>query len=262
LGKKPVDPSAFWGIKDLVGPTDSKGPNPYLSDEPVSIVSLIDKSFADHVNPSQMLNEVTSANRWGYLTEISTKEELIEKLEQSPPAQLFYFFCHGYVPDHRASLPAATADFLRHKMERHEDSEPWQILINTLDRGSRDAMMFFGFGALRDSELGDLKISWEPRRPIVFLNMCHSANLMPSTQEGLARRFMDSSAAAVIGTESEMTACFADIFAREVIGKLANQENIGMAVLNARRHFHDQRNPLGFVYTLYGRWDAKLGAKS
>ena len=101
------------------------------------------------------------------------------------------------------------------------------------------------------------------RRPIIFLNMCHSAALVPSMTRGLLRLFLDCDAAVVIGTESAMTSVFAHAFALELFKHLFGGSDVGTALWRARRHFlaENLRNPLGLAYTLYGRATAKLGVR-
>jgi hypothetical protein len=78
---------------------------------------------------------------------------------------------------------------------------------------------------------------------------------------GLVRVFLDHNASAVVGTESPMTAVFADAFANLVFESLFGGDDIGTALWKARRHFlrDEVRNPLGLAYTLYGRANARLG---
>jgi hypothetical protein len=262
-GSRKADARSFWGLRYLVEQTNGRGPeNLHLSDKPVQIVSLIDAWFAGTVDHAGTLTEVAEAGKWAQVTQVNTKQGLIKSLTKAPPAQLFYFFCHGYTPGDRVGLPADALQLLRDEVGKSEHPEAWRILINRLDRGAHGAKMFFGFGELSNDDLVDEEFFSNPWRPVVFLNMCHSADLLPAMGEGLANRFINSGAAAVVGTECPMTAVFADLFARQVIEELARQNTIGMAVLEARRHFHEERNPLGLAYTLYGRSDARLGSES
>jgi hypothetical protein len=91
--------------------------------------------------------------------------------------------------------------------------------------------------------------------------MCQSADLMPSMSSGLVRVFLRHNASAVVGTESPMTAVFANEFAKVVFDALFSCHDIGTALWKARRHFltGNMRNPLGLAYTLYGRAVARLG---
>jgi CHAT domain-containing protein len=117
-----------------------------------------------------------------------------------------------------------------------------------------------GTSQIKESKIAGLQF-FEQRMPIVFLNMCQSADLLPSMTSGLVRVFLKKGAPAVVGTESPMTAVFAHTFAKRVLDDLFAGMDIGTALWNARRHFlsSNVRNPLGLAYTLYGRATVRLG---
>ena len=124
----------------------------------------------------------------------------------------------------------------------------------------KEPWIFIGNSQVEETELRKQKPFFQERRPIVFLNMCHSAGLLPSMNSGLVRLFLDRNASAVIGTESPMTPVFAHAFSEKVFGALLKGEDIGTSLRVARRHFLDLRNPLGLAYTLYGRAITRLGS--
>ncbi len=91
--------------------------------------------------------------------------------------------------------------------------------------------------------------------PIVILNMCESAQITPTLSEGFIPFFLGRKATAVIGTECPMTADFAHPFADNLLISLLAGDNIGIALLKARRSFLKSGEfmaPLGLAYTLYG----------
>jgi hypothetical protein len=221
---------------------------------------MVDPGFAGVVDHERTLREAAEAEGRCAVTAVATEDALLDALEEEEPAEIFYFFCHGFTPGDSPTLAADALRLLREEAEKLPDHTAWDLLLNRLAAVPGEAKMFFGNAELTDTELGAASFFRGGRRPIVFLNMCHSADLLPAMGRGLARRFIDSDAAAVIGTECPMTAVFADHFARATFEALARGETVGMAVLNARRRFHAERNPLGFAYTLYGRADARLGA--
>jgi len=116
--------------------------------------------------------------------------------------------------------------------------------------------------------LGDEITEWQlnrqaffnMRRPIVFLNVCQSAELLPSLSTGLVNTFLQHDAAAVVSTACPMPAVFASAFAEQVFNALFGGNDIGTALWKARRCFLESGNPLGLAYTLYGRATARLGA--
>jgi hypothetical protein len=96
------------------------------------------------------------------------------------------------------------------------------------------------------------------QRPLVFLNMCESAQVLPSLSDGFVPFFIRRGARGVIGTECSMTTLFADDFARAFLSRLFQGEAVGDTLLSLRRHYLDQGNPLGLAYTLYGDADLRL----
>ena len=104
-----------------------------------------------------------------------------------------------------------------------------------------------------------------PSRPLVFLNMCESAQLYPEISEGLIDVFLKKGACAVIGTEIPMLPSFADLFSREVLGRIFHHQDsdtkpmsVGQALYEVRRNFLEKNNPLGFAYTIFGDTSIRL----
>jgi hypothetical protein len=154
---------------------------------------------------------------------------------------------------------------LREKIEAIDESKPeraaLEILLTLTTKMIDEPWMYIGSSEIKESELRSQKFFCK-RRPIVFLNMCQSAELLPSLSGGLVRVFLDRNASAVIGTECPMTSVFANEFARALLDELFAANDVGTALWKARRRFlaEDIRNPLGLAYTLYGRAIAHLGA--
>jgi hypothetical protein len=92
-------------------------------------------------------------------------------------------------------------------------------------------------------------------RPLVFLNMCESAQVFPDISEGLIDTFLKQGARSVIGTEIPMLARFADLFSRRFFDLIVGPDeptSFGRALYELRRYYLDRGNPLAFAYTLYG----------
>jgi hypothetical protein len=123
-----------------------------------------------------------------------------------------------------------------------------------------ESWIHVGGGEIKESRLRQ-KNFFSKRRPLIFLNMCQSAELVPSLSSGFVRVFLDKNACAIVGTECPMTAVFAHEFAKQTFDHLLNGAGIGTALWEARRYFLSPqfRNPLGLAYTLYGRAAARLG---
>ena len=104
----------------------------------------------------------------------------------------------------------------------------------------------------------------EKGAPLVFLNMCESAQVFPTISEGLIDTFLKRGARTVIGTEMPMLPHFADLFSRRFFerflycGDGGAAPDAGVVLLELRRTFLSQKNPLGFAYTLFGDARARL----
>lgn len=96
------------------------------------------------------------------------------------------------------------------------------------------------------------------RKPIVFLNMCHSAQINPGLSTGFVGYFLQRGACAVIGTECPIPTFFAEAFAKALFDALATGKSLGDAVYEARRLTSEGENPLALAYSLYGNMHVRL----
>ncbi len=100
------------------------------------------------------------------------------------------------------------------------------LLLSRMKSVPGVASMYTGAAAITEDELRSAKF-FHGRRPIVFLNMCHSADLLPSMRSGLTRVFIERNAAAVLGTECPVTSIFADMIAEQVLSDLLTGRSLG-----------------------------------
>jgi HEAT repeat protein/CHAT domain-containing protein len=265
----PVEPLRFWGARfQIEQVTGSRGPDPRLNEEPVSVGFALDRKFANSETQTTMFADyrTRAVSKLDVSDPVSSKDGLIEQLTRDPAPHLLYFFCHGYAAGRRDGLRPDGVKRLKDTIEKITDSAQKHALETLLDLTTRmndESWIFVGDAEVKESTLVAARF-FERRRPIVFLNMCQSADLLPSMADGFVRLFLKRNAAAVLGTESPMTAVFAAAFAKTMFDALFSGKDVGTALLATRRHFlgSDQRNPLGLAYTLYGRATAKVGAKS
>jgi hypothetical protein len=264
----PIDPLRFWGarfqIEQVAG---SPGPDPRLDEEPISIGFALDRKFANSQTQTEMFADyrMHAASKLDVSDPISNTDGLLEQLTRDPAAHVLYFFCHGYAAGRPDGLRPDGVKRLKEAIERITDPAQKEALHTLLDLTTRmgdESWIFIGDAEVKERTLIAAKF-FERRRPIVFLNMCQSADLLPSMSDGFVRLFLKRNAAAVLGTESPMTAVFAAAFAKTMFDALFSGKDIGTALLATRRHYlgSTQRNPLGLAYTLYGRATAKVGAR-
>jgi hypothetical protein len=190
---------------------------------------------------------------------------LFQELGRKPSAHLIYFYCHGYAPDPdiRSPLRGEGVKQMAQRIDKLGQGTPerqaLETLLTLITKMEDEPWMHIGNAYIREDRLVRQNF-FETRRPIVFLNMCQSADLLPSNSSGLVRIFLNHNASAVVGTEGQMTSTFANPFAEEIFNALFRGDDIGTSLWKARRHFLNRmRNPLGLAYTLYGSAVARLG---
>lgn len=263
--KHDVDPLQFWGTKFRIEQVAEGRRNADLAQEPIKVTFGLDPEFGESAAQQKMFAdfERLSANRLVVGPALQTSETLLKALSQDPASHVVYFFCHGFSPRSGAGEATDLIKSLQETVEKMPAGTPerafCQKLIDLKSRVGQEAWIFIG-SEITNSALAKEKFFYG-RRPIVFLNMCHSAALLPSMTTGIVRTFLDHDAVAVIGTESPMTSVFANVFAEKFFSYLFAGTDAVDALWNARRHFvqPDMRNPLGLAYTLYGRAGAKVG---
>ena len=264
-----VDPLSFWGARYRIEQVTKRPKKDRIDDRPVNVLFALDPSFGDSPSQKKMFEDYQAAAQ-GDLTvsgPISDQAALVENLIRNPSVHLLYFYCHGYAATRPGLLTADGVQSLKRQIEevrkaaKDEDSSTAAALEKLMDLTSKmagESWIYLGDSEIKETDMRLLEF-FSSKRPIVFLNMCQSADLVPSMSSGLVHLFLDHNASAVVGTESPMTSVFADAFARMVLDALFAGDNIGTALWKARRHFlTEQRNPLGLAYTLYGRVDANL----
>ena len=268
----PVDPLRFWGARYQIEQV-TKGPKKdRIDDRPINVLFALDSTFGDAPSQKKMFEDYQTASKGELVVSspISDRKTLADYLIRDPSAHLLYFYCHGYAATRPGVLMADGVKALKTMIEdiRQKSTEgdsptatALEKLMELTSKMAGESWIYLGDSEVKEAELRLLRF-FARRRPIVFLNMCQSADLVPSMSSGLVHLFLDHNASAVVGTESPMTGVFADAFARMVLDQLFAGDNIGTSLWKARRHFLTKgRNPLGLAYTLYGRADANLGHK-
>jgi hypothetical protein len=258
-----IDPLKFWGARFQIEQVFEGSKQDRLGEEPVNVVFALDSAFGNAALETAMFKDYVAASsgRLSVTDPISDEAALEAGLRVSPAAHLVYFFCHGFAP----SSPELRVDLLkvmREEIDKLPKAEHAALdtLLAMFSKPGEEPWIHIGNSQIKESTLAGLKF-FSQRKPIVFLNMCQSADLLPSVTTGLVRVFLKKSASAVVGTESPMTAVFAHAFAERVLDDLFNDNDLGTALWNTRRHFlsGDVRNLLALAYTLYGRATVRLG---
>lgn len=266
-GSASVDPLRFWGARYQIEQV-RRGPElDSLDEEPINVVFALDPSFGHAGLQTALLRnyETAAGKEKLFVTKpISDKKTLVETLVRQPSAHLCYFYCHGYAPAGPSILRRDGVQLLKQAIEsipkRSHTRKLFETLLTLIPKMGNVPWIYIGGAEIREDQIRREKF-FNRRRPIVFLNMCHSAALVPTMSSGFVRLFLDHDASAIIGTECVMTSVFAHAFAEVLLNALFYGDDVGCALLKARRYFlsDDLRNPLGLAYTLYGRGTTRLG---
>ena len=177
-------------------------------------------------------------------------------------SDILYFYCHGQIAKHYSDEHIRLLKSLR---DMHPD-DPSQatMLAEIILLQQRKRIRESSFLQVDDVTLGisDL-MAFKPNpsySPLVFLNMCESAELSPFATENMVDAFVDHGAEGVIGTEMPMLTVFGDVMSRRFfeflfkprLGAGARSDSVGRVLWHLRREFLDHGNPLAFAYTHYG----------
>jgi CHAT domain len=247
-GELPEEPQAppadaFWGTRyELEVRTDAtrvRGEAPLPTGAGVKLAFAL-HPFANAAEQEKLLRrlEADSGGRLRAGKPLQVMSEWVALLRDCD-AQVLYFYTHGYTRQRKADI-AGTGSGAAPAKDADRDKDRTYIELPEGGRLYLDELM--------------ARVSERMRsEPLVFLNMCESAQMTPSLSEGLVDFFLDRGARAVIGTECPMTIYFAHPFAERVLSQLLRGDTVGKAMLDARRHFVERaNNVLGFAYSLYG----------
>ncbi len=110
------------------------------------------------------------------------------------------------------------------------------------------------WGRTRKPDGPDLKM-WRKRHPLIFINGCHTADLVPGQVLNFVTAFTALGASGVVGTEVSILLPVATEVAEDLFSRLEQGDAIGQALYEIRWNLANKGNLLGIVYTLYGLAD-------
>lgn len=258
------DPRAFWGVRYAIeqqvrlgalrpGDRDDQSPSPF------ALRFALYGRFTQSAGQRELISELAakSAGKLDVGSPIEHPKDLLKDLKDCP-AGLIYVFSHGYTP---FAFPTWLDAFRRGLAKRKSDPAA-ETLLQVLQRddfAQDDAWIELTKGTLRYKTLlmSDLRL---PQHPIVFLNMCRSAQVMPGLLQSFVWLFLHrAQVRAVLGTECPVNPAFADLMGREMLPRLLAGMPIGAALREVRQSLIEKRgNPLGLAYTLWGSATAQV----
>jgi hypothetical protein len=260
----------FWGLHYVIEQRISEwhttlGKHSACSDANGPEIGFLTWMFADSAEQEQMIKQMVARTKGRIATgsAITLPSKAYELLANCT-SQVLYFYTHGHISPEDAGVGGFSilkffekipADFrelgerLKPMLEamRKPDYEVDKSWIN-LKGGKVYLDQLYTAGAVRLHN-----------RPIVFLNMCESAQVVPSISRSFISLFLQRNARCVIGTECTMKTKFGHPFSVELFEQLLTGEEIGQSLLNSRRKFATvYNNPSGLAYNLFGSATARL----
>jgi hypothetical protein len=260
------DPEGFWGFRFCIEQihANERGVDRALElSDKLRLAFMLWEQFPNARDQINLMNDLTkrSHGKINIVGPITEKETCFSQLEKGD-ANVLYFYTHGHT-----KLPAIDAPD-SNKFERFfktfygdfDTDDPrrklYESIKKSIERGQFEIdktwIELTSGKLLLDDLRGRLTKKFECK-PFVILNMCESAQVLPSMSDNLVDFFIDRGASGVVGSECPMTIMFAHPFAEYFLKSLLAGREIGFALLETRRYFAEKfRNPLGLAYTLFG----------
>lgn len=191
---------------------------------------------------------------------LADRRTMIQALQEAN-RDIYYFFCHGYTERVATDIQIDTelVQHFTHLAASNPTNRPQSIRDHLDDLFDvSDSWLRLTHGRLPLTMLKELVPDRLTNHPLVFLNMCESAQVLPSISDGFVPFFIKRGARAVMGTECAMNTVFADEFARSFLTFFLAGKPAGETLMALRRHYLEQGNPLALAYTLYCDADLKL----
>lgn len=264
-----ADVEKFWGwryrlaiLTDDLLDTYRQASTEIATDEPLRMGVGLYERLVGSAEQRAFLASLKGQSRQRIQPEILTSRRSMIRSLAAADRDFYYFFCHGYT-ERIATDIQLDADLLScfarlvANAPDHESESLREHLDDLFDVS--DSWMRLTRGKIPLTMLKEKVPDQFSQRPLVFLNMCESAQVLPSLSDGFVPFFIQRGARAVVGTECSMNTLFADDFARAFLSYFFQGKAVGEILLLLRRHYLDQGNPLALAYTLYGDADLRLG---
>jgi hypothetical protein len=263
--EEPIDVRRFWGwryklvtLTQTLLDTYRQAQTEIATAEPLRMSVGMYERLVGAAEQKAFFADLRASTGQRILPEILTDRRDMAKALADADRDLYYFFCHGYT-ERIATDIQLDADLLSYFAQLTagtRDTTLREHLDDLFDVS--DSWMRFTQGKILLAMLKEAVPGPFSRYPVVFLNMCESAQVLPSLSDGFVPFFIQRGARAVFGTECSMNTAFADDFARAFLTRFFQGEAAGEILLALRRHYLDEGNPLALAYTLYCDADLRL----
>jgi hypothetical protein len=252
----------IWGLKynimqNLVGSQSPMDRPVDLSNRGAKLAFMLYDYMPNAAEQSDLLSNLDAKGGGNLAVTLPPVKDpkVFHELVRRCDADLLYFYTHGYTRPPDADRSYSEIEQIRklYKTFPRESAEENEIyrIIHSPDFEADESWIALTSGRLflRDLMAEEVQLT---ERPVVILNMCLSARVLPAVSESFVSLFLGRRARSVIGTECPMTTTFAHPFSRELLLAILQGESVGEALRKARCYFIEKKNPLGLAYTLFG----------
>jgi len=259
---QPIDVTQFWGgryqLVTLTGTlldTYRQSPVQIDTGNPLHVCAGMYERLLGAAEQRAFFTSLRAGSQGLLVPEILNSRQEMSQALAAADRDLYYFFCHGYTERMATDIQLEADLVALFVQQASNDAAPrpeslYEHLEDLFDVS--DSWLRLTQGKILLSMLKETVPSQMARHPLVFLNMCQSAQVLPSLSDGFVPFFIRRGARAVIGTECSMHTGFADEFARALLTRFFQGQPIGQILLNLRQEYLAQGNPLALAYTLYG----------
>jgi len=245
-----ICPYGFWGLKHIIeepvsvdgsSNVNEVGRTVHYDDKLDLVVSITqDPGMVDRIMAH--LDNVAQIQDIRYVSaQPATGWEALRPNLKAP--EIVYFLCHG---ESDGTDPISSAYLSIGP--RDQDSDHRIYAVGTLGSWSN---------ALIDGPDAD---AWAQRRPLIFINGCHTNGLQPGHIVSFASVFTDLGACGILGTEVRVPLSVATEVAERFFQKIAPPQRVpvGEALRQIRWELVNKGNLLGLAYSLYGLADLQV----
>lgn len=234
-------PFGFWGYRYAIEQLSSTKSLETQIPTPGDIEMAVGLTQYD-VNRNRLAEHVKwlEENLGGVKMRQADTRAKIKDALHDPDLQLVYFYCHGHYDDD-AGKDVYLGIGNKEKLSG-EDFTSW----------------------LHDWRWQDRIKVWDQVRPLVFINACHSLDILPDSLVSLLKAFMGhANAAGIIGTEVRVDQNLGYRIAEMFFDEFVNErKKVWEALQTIRFHFLCQGNLFGLIYTPYCSADLQLQPKN
>jgi hypothetical protein len=233
-----ICPFGFWGFRHIIEQPPSTPPDGRLRMRihrrtPMNFVAALSTNLDPELTSTHLRNICQDLPVF-QVQQFASLEQLKEAIA-SPELEILYFYCHGL----------------------HQKISGTDIYITYLDIGSGEPIEPADIGAWSSGL--KLKQLWKKVSPLVFINGCHTIDLIPEALVDFVDAFSLTYASGVIGTEITIHQRIAGEAAEQFLKNFSDQLPVGQALQRMRLNLLSKGNLMGLAYTAYCSADLALG---